>query len=354
MNPLQDAKEIAQLHANVGDALEALAVPVPQPAVVNHELTNGATEQSQSTVEGGGLEDSAPPPTLNPEPTAQITPTAPRPVPKAYDIDVDKMQFKLYDKENGYLTPSDVLNDLARIVHNTRIEPCNMEHVFKAHQMYSDFEAIIWEPQFLQDCDRMAARVRARRAASKANKAALETNGTEGASTKTGNDSTRINGHTSSIGDAPATERHLKRQRDGVDSSPESGSESPEGSLSKRAKLGESSMEAISSTSTQFPPAVTPQTFRPATQPSNHISQATQRPISPIVPDFTVNQNLLSNLRDKLEHGTARLTIEQLEELRAICLECVWRWRSDWDRSTMLNEMITSVNQYMLRNVSKV
>jgi hypothetical protein len=71
MNPLQDAKEIAQLHANIGDASEALAVPVPQPAlptmdveigeghaettaataappVVNHGLTNGTTEPAQS------------------------------------------------------------------------------------------------------------------------------------------------------------------------------------------------------------------------------------------------------------------------------------------------------------------
>ena len=338
--------EIGEGHAETTAAAAA-------PPVVNHGLTNGATEPAQPIAEEVPI-ISSPPLTLNPEPTAQITPTVPRPVPKVYDIDVDKMQFKLYDKENGYLTPSDVLNDLGRIVHNTRIEPCNMEHVFKAHQMYSDFEAVIWEPQFLQDCNRMAARVRARRAAAKADKAALETNMTEGASTKTGNDSTRINGHTSSTGDAPATERHLKRQRGGVDSSPEFRSESPEGSLSKRAKLGENTMEAISSTSTQ-PPAVTPQTFRPAAQPSNYISQTTQRPISPIVPDFTVDQNLLSNLRDKLEHGTARLTIEQLEELRAICLACVWRWRSDWDRLTMLNEMITSVNQYMLRpNVSKV
>lgn len=332
---------------------ETAPAVVPQ-TIVNYALTNGVAEPTQSGVEGGGLEvpiiSAAPPalnPDLNPESTTQTTPTVPRPIPKVYDVDVDKMQFKLYDKENGYLTPSDVLNDLGRIVHNTRIEPCNMEHVFKAHQMYSDFEAIIWEPQFLQDCERMAVRVRARRAAAKAEKATLEGVPSGGA-----NDPTQVNGHSPATGDGDAspTERHLKRQRDDPSPSPKSGAEPLEGSLSKRAKFGENTMELSTSVvSTNPAPTAVQHTFLPTTQPSDYPSQAAQRPTSPILPDFTINQSLLANLSDNLGRGTAHLTIEQLEELRATCLDCIWRRRGDWDRSTMLSEMITSVSQYMLR-----
>jgi len=215
-----------------------------------------------------------------------------------------------------------------------------MEHVFKAHQMYSDFEAIIWEPQFLQDCERMALRVRARRAAAKAEKATLE-----GVPSGGGNDPTQVNGHSPAAGDGDAspTERHLKRQRDDPDSSPESRAEPLEGSLSKRAKFGENAMELLQATT------AVQHTFLPTTQPSDHPSQTARRPTSPILPDFTVNQSLLANLREHLGRGTAHLTIEQLEELRATCLDCIWRRRADWDRSAMLSEMITSVSQYMLR-----
>lgn len=347
--------------------LETPSTAIP-PLTTNHSLTNGVAEPAQSSAEGGGLEVpiiSAPPPSI-PEPTTQTTPAVPRPIPRVYDIDVDKMQFKLYDKESGYLTPSDVLNDLGRIVHNTRIEPCNMEHVFKAHQMYSDFEAIIWEPQFLQDCERMAARVRARRAVAKAETAAAEASKAKGVFLQDGND-TRMNGHSPATCDTQAKERHLKRQRGDTSSVSESENETPGSLLSKRAKLGASTMEpsqAASVPATPLPTAGAPPPttaavgFHPATQRESVSTAQPPNPAPPTerlpFPDFIVNQSLLANLREKLERDSARLTIEQLEEVRAICLDCIWRRRADWDRSRMLGELIASVGQYMLRpNVFK-
>jgi hypothetical protein len=348
---------------------ETASTAIPS-LTINHPLTNGVAEPAQSSIEGGGLEVpiiSAPPPTLiSPEPATHTTPAVPRPIPKVYDIDVDKMQFKLYDKESGYLTPSDVLNDLGRIVHNTRIEPCNMEHVFKAHQMYLDFEAIIWEPQFLQDCERMAVRVRARRAAAKAEKAVAEASKAKGVSSEGSNDTARMNGHSPAASDAQATERHLKRQRSDTGPSPESEAETHENSLPKRAKLGENTMEllqAASTATTHLPTAdilpdpttavvgshsVTQHASFSMGQTLNPAQQAQRLPF-PILPDFIVHQGLLANLRDKLECDSACLTIEQLEEVRATCLDCIWRRRADWDRSRMLGEMITAVGQYMQR-----
>lgn len=80
-----------------------------------------------------------------------------------FDIDLEKMHAKLYYE--GYLTPKDFLEDVAKIVANTEVEPIDNERLFKAQQMFSaaNVSLLSWEPQFAVECERMSQREAERR-----------------------------------------------------------------------------------------------------------------------------------------------------------------------------------------------
>ncbi|KAG9017384.1 hypothetical protein FRB93_007498 [Tulasnella sp. JGI-2019a] len=85
----------------------------------------------------------------------------PPPIPRHkqyFDIDLEKMHAKLYYE--GYLTPKDFLEDIAKIVANSEVEPIDNERLFKAQAMYHATNASLlsWEPQFAIECERMSQR----------------------------------------------------------------------------------------------------------------------------------------------------------------------------------------------------
>ncbi len=57
------------------------------------------------------------------------------------------------------------------------------------------------------------------------------------------------------------------------------------------------------------------------------------------LPDFHFDQNVLTRLGDNLRDMTDLLDVEQLEQLRASCLGCIWAHRSDWDRDNLILEL---------------
>jgi hypothetical protein len=57
------------------------------------------------------------------------------------------------------------------------------------------------------------------------------------------------------------------------------------------------------------------------------------------LPDFHFDQNALTHLGDDLRDTTDLLNVEQLEQLRASCLGCIWAHRSDWDRDNLIFEL---------------
>jgi hypothetical protein len=57
------------------------------------------------------------------------------------------------------------------------------------------------------------------------------------------------------------------------------------------------------------------------------------------LPEFHFDQNTLTRLGNDLRDTTDLLTVEQLEQLRASCLGCIWAHRSDWDRDTLIHEL---------------
>ncbi|KZT23205.1 AAA-domain-containing protein [Neolentinus lepideus HHB14362 ss-1] len=71
------------------------------------------------------------------------------------------------------------------------------------------------------------------------------------------------------------------------------------------------------------------------------------RSISPVHPDFHVDEDFLASLKDDLVKDTGLLNIEQLEQLRASCLGCVWHHRFDWDRDALIKELKGVVEDFI-------
>jgi len=64
------------------------------------------------------------------------------------------------------------------------------------------------------------------------------------------------------------------------------------------------------------------------------------RPATPEpLPVFHVDDLLLSQLREQLIERTGALNVEQLEQLRAMSLDKVWRARMEWDRDDLVKDM---------------
>ncbi|GJJ08616.1 hypothetical protein Clacol_002835 [Clathrus columnatus] len=76
----------------------------------------------------------------------------------------------------------------------------------------------------------------------------------------------------------------------------------------------------------------------------------TSRPRSPTPqppPPFHISDEYLEQLSDSLTSLTEGLNVEQLEQLRATSLNCVFRRRSDWDRDEMVKELLDIVAMFV-------
>jgi hypothetical protein len=71
------------------------------------------------------------------------------------------------------------------------------------------------------------------------------------------------------------------------------------------------------------------------------IAELVRTPTPVPMPDFIVDPDKLSRLKHHLPGHTDLLSVEELEQLRAMCLGCIWRHRVAWDRGQMLDELET-------------
>ncbi|KAI6038096.1 AAA-domain-containing protein [Pisolithus marmoratus] len=70
------------------------------------------------------------------------------------------------------------------------------------------------------------------------------------------------------------------------------------------------------------------------------------RPPTPL-PDFHVDEALVSTLQYQLTSKTDQFSVEMLEQLRAICLGCVWRHRKEWNRDALVRELLGVLDEYL-------
>ena len=68
-------------------------------------------------------------------------------------------------------------------------------------------------------------------------------------------------------------------------------------------------------------------------------------PVTP--PEFQLAPERVDELKTNLVARTATLDVEQLEQLRAACLDTVWRYRSDWNRESMVNALLERMSEYL-------
>lgn len=65
------------------------------------------------------------------------------------------------------------------------------------------------------------------------------------------------------------------------------------------------------------------------------------------LPDFHVDEALLSALETRFVAQTEALNVEELEQLRATALNCIWRHRQAWDRDSCLRELVGIVDEFV-------
>lgn len=83
---------------------------------------------------------------------------------------------------------------------------------------------------------------------------------------------------------------------------------------------------------------------------TQQVIRAISRSPSPGVstpPQFNVSTEQLGQLQSMLVQKTANLDVEQLEALRALCLNLVWGHRSDWDRDNLIRLMKEAIDKYL-------
>ncbi|KAG8685635.1 hypothetical protein FRC09_014620 [Ceratobasidium sp. 395] len=342
---------------------------------------------------------------------SQVSPGPPPAAPvsiKLHDMTLEKMHYKLY--RTGYLTCDEFLGDIEKMVRNAQIDyNTDQDRWFKAESMLNTAKLMLqsWEPQFRAECERMARRESERRAELKRARAAekeaakakeKEKNGSvDGKKAGSSSDeppvhsygtrrATRHNGVQPEVADDPVDiERRLKRQRSEVarasaepssaggvaddstlDPDPDRAAKRarmtprPDGSPVDNPDTGvvEPSTDAVPEQTATTEPHDDVVPTKDTTTESNamDVSPRGQSPVAtdpaPIgeqtsSPVFHVDESSVRALEDQLVHSTEILTVEQLEQLRALCLNTVWHRRGDWSRDAMLGQLTAIVTDFV-------
>lgn len=307
-----------------------------------------------------------------------------------FTMNLERMQRRLY--YNGYLTIQDFMDDLGKIVSNAEeAAEVDTERVVRAHQMRN--LAVILLDQYLDagfraECESMARRQLVREAekqkAEDEAKRAIEEAAAAPRRPSGERFSARVQGqapeHRFPV-DVSAIERGSKRSRSS--SARNSGGVEQEGGERKKARSnlinevdvmieaeasgsGSVSVEASGGEQAQLqlrqdrgtPVIDGDETADPSTAaplvPATSLNGigAIAEPSSATVPfvpvehpPFECPSQELERLRRHLLDMTSRFNIDQLLQLRAACFDVVWRRRSEWDRSSMLEELYRLVDE---------
>ncbi|KAI5120735.1 hypothetical protein M0805_006441 [Coniferiporia weirii] len=70
-------------------------------------------------------------------------------------------------------------------------------------------------------------------------------------------------------------------------------------------------------------------------------------PPPPPPPTFHVDETLLAELETRFVDRTAQLSVEQLEQLRAASLGCIWCHRQEWDRDACVGELFGVIEEFV-------
>ena len=91
---------------------------------------------------------------------------------------------------------------------------------------------------------------------------------------------------------------------------------------------------------------VPPQPEEPAVI-NEDVPMEPERTPTPPPPPFELNETALTELATDLRTKTDRLNIEQLEQLRATCLNHIRKHRTEWDRTPLVKELRDVVGEFV-------
>lgn len=91
-----------------------------------------------------------------------------------------------------------------------------------------------------------------------------------------------------------------------------------------------------------------------STSTLSSILSAPPRPSSPAppapsepLPDFILPETLLAELSVIFRSSTEKLTIDELEQLRAACYDAIWRARKEWNKENLVREMMELSEEFV-------
>lgn len=355
-----------------------------------------AEETGDATTNGVAAEHAVDAPVLDADgnivPPAPAAPTHGR--NRLHDIDMVRIHDWVW--EGRYRTSTEFLNAIRMVRENAELEknddyPETKDMFRRADKVYGIAQEEVGrtEPMFNLETERMAKRFRERERKARETRAKEEAEAKAKENGAADGEDTAMT-LTSPQGDLNAEERSaLKRAREDV-SNDSDGSHPP----SKRVKTSPldstdvpgdknvrftNDLPSISVNGGAIPdsdmadgydppspsPFGKPSTSNNATAVENgtankevaplgltqHVIFTPSRTPSPgpsTPPEFIVLPPIYSTLEETLRHKTANLDVEQLEALRALCLNLVWSHRADWDRSALMSEMNNAIHRYLV------
>lgn len=299
-----------------------------------------------------------------------------------WTISLEKMQKRLY--YNGYLTVSDFIEDIGKIVTNAiEAQEVDEERLTRAHQLHNLAVILLdqyIDVEFRNSCDKMAERMIRREEEARVEEQKLRLETEEAAKRQR---VASISGETQRVtsGSTRASRAAAMAERKRIRSSSGEGAvngtvplgENDDESQSKRSRvdsivttldqdqknvLGQGASEAVPmpfehETSSSLPSGVAaalPLHMQPAAPPYAQSSIASpivhtstspaQQPIPlPVYPPFVVDRRMLDRLHGQLLSQTSTFNVEQLEQLRAALFDAIWQKRKEWNRDGLLKDM---------------
>lgn len=369
------------------------------PASADASVPNGSTSEATVPAAAATAPGSAPAPAVLPPITRHVDALV-----KPHYVDFDLMQNKLIDPEQGYLELRTFIRDCERMYENVlQVEAgaADSDRRNKAHQFVLDAVLMVkdhfQDEQQKLDFERMAAREYARRAKEKAEREAKEAKDKPKPGSRHSN---RQSGKGPELVLADVSEI----EREGRKRSRESGAsdESQENRQKRQRSLqvqvngdSQASPSAMSHTGahadvnanavavagpsnhvreTPPPPNLQPINGQsghphspgpPHLPPSQHSkamvhhsplvqSQPPPAPILPTKPPSPPPPPLfipreIENVARLLIEETEEHTVEELEQLRAMCLSCIWKYRRDWNKTGLVMEMTRVAEKFIMQ-----
>ncbi len=304
--------------------------------------------------------------------TVEDVPSTPaeRVIKKPHYVDFDLVQNKLIDSNHGYLSLQAFQRDIERMAENVTMLQDDLDRRAKAHAMVIEAKLLIkdyfQDDQQKADIEAMAVRERVRRRGNK-------TKGSSPATSAKGTrQSARVSGSQPEFNHRALAELEAAKRKRQRESSGSGTSAMEAGSAAKRPRTEEEAngipthdsavmqsghamhVDAVEGSTNAVPgssmlPSLAISEAQLAIEDIQPIQEATPPPPSPPPPPppFILPEVGFHSLTKLISESTFDFNIEELEQLRALLMQRIWKRRADWDRTELIEEMTRAARNFL-------